>query len=53
MYDDAYTLQMVEKQDVGNFNFVAGTVPFLFNLIQDVRNILRSMPLLKFQYIFF
>ena len=37
MYDDAYTLQMVEKQDVGNFNFVAGMVPFLFNLIQDVR----------------
>ena len=37
MYDDAYTLQMVEKEDVANFNFVAGMVPFLFNLIQDVR----------------
>ena len=36
MYDDAYTLQMVEKEDVANFNFVAGMVPFLFNLIQDV-----------------
>lgn len=36
MYDDAYTLQMVEKLDVMNFNFVAGMVPFLFNLIQDV-----------------
>ena len=36
MYDDAYTLQLVEKHDVMNFNFVAGMVPFLFNLIQDV-----------------
>ncbi|XP_053402419.1 inositol 1,4,5-trisphosphate receptor type 1-like isoform X7 [Mercenaria mercenaria] len=35
MYDDAYTIQMVEKQDVMNFNFVAGMVPFLFNLIND------------------
>ena len=42
MYDDAYTLQMVEKQDVGNFNFVAGMVPFLFNLIQDVRKCYKS-----------
>jgi len=36
MYDDAYTLQLVEKIDVMNLNFVAGMVPFLFNLIQDV-----------------
>ena len=36
MYDDAYTLQMVERIDVMNLNVVAGMVPFLFNLIQDV-----------------
>ena len=41
MYDDAYTLQMVEKEDVANFNFVAGMVPFLFNLIQDVIKLLE------------
>ncbi|WAR13612.1 ITPR1-like protein [Mya arenaria] len=38
MYDDAYTLQMVERMDVMNLNFVAGMVPFLFNLIQDFQN---------------
>lgn len=37
MYDDAYTLQHVTSEDVHNFNYVAGMVPFLFNLIQDVR----------------
>jgi hypothetical protein len=36
MYDDAYTLQRVVPEDVHNFNYVAGMVPFLFNLIQDV-----------------
>lgn len=36
MYDDAYTLQHVLPEDVHNFNYVAGMVPFLFNLIQDV-----------------
>ena len=36
MYDDAYTIQGVTKVDVANFNYVAGMVPFLFNLIQDV-----------------
>ncbi|XP_046366515.2 inositol 1,4,5-trisphosphate receptor type 3-like isoform X5 [Haliotis rufescens] len=38
VYDDAYTIQRVEKVDVGNFNYVAGMVPFLFNLIQDRRS---------------
>lgn len=36
MYDDAYTLQRVVPEDIHNFNYVAGMVPFLFNLIQDV-----------------
>lgn len=36
MYDDAYTIQWTEPEDVSNFNYVAGMVPFLFNLIQDV-----------------
>ncbi|KAH3769464.1 hypothetical protein DPMN_170733 [Dreissena polymorpha] len=36
MYDDAYTLQLVEKRDVMNLNYVAGMVPFLYNLIQDL-----------------
>lgn len=36
MYDDAYTIQIVADEDVLNFNFVAGMLPFLFNLIQDV-----------------
>ncbi|XP_035825085.1 inositol 1,4,5-trisphosphate receptor type 3 isoform X3 [Aplysia californica] len=38
MYDDAYTIQMVAENDVLNFNYVAGMVPFLFNLIQDQRS---------------
>nr|XP_019924346.2 inositol 1,4,5-trisphosphate receptor type 1 isoform X2 [Crassostrea gigas] len=37
MYDDAYTLQHVLPEDVHNFNYVAGMVPFLFNLIQDLQ----------------
>ncbi|XP_062618413.1 inositol 1,4,5-trisphosphate receptor type 1-like [Saccostrea cucullata] len=37
MYDDAYTLQCVLPEDVHNFNYVAGMVPFLFNLIQDLQ----------------
>lgn len=36
MYDDAYTIQQVMTEDTQNFNYVAGIVPFLFNLIQDV-----------------
>ncbi|CAL1526674.1 unnamed protein product [Lymnaea stagnalis] len=38
MYDDAYTIQQVKDYDVLNFNFVAGMLPFLFNLIQDQRS---------------
>ncbi|KAK7114914.1 hypothetical protein V1264_000891 [Littorina saxatilis] len=38
MYDDAYTIQWVDPKDVSNFNYVAGMVPFLFNLIQDQRS---------------
>ncbi|KAK7504550.1 hypothetical protein BaRGS_00004036, partial [Batillaria attramentaria] len=35
MYDDAFTIQHVEKQFVDDFNYVAGMVPFLLNLIKD------------------
>ncbi|KAH9502988.1 hypothetical protein Btru_072533, partial [Bulinus truncatus] len=35
MYDDAYTIQQVKESDVLSLNYVAGMVPFLFNLIQD------------------
>jgi len=37
MYHDAYTIQRVEPDQLKSFNFVAGMVPFLLNLIQDVR----------------
>lgn len=50
MYDDAYTLQMVEKLDVMNFNFVAGMVPFLFNLIQDVSHCVINYLFLPLKY---
>ena len=36
MYHDAYTIQQVEPRNLVNFNFVAGMVPFLLNLILDV-----------------
>ena len=36
MYHDAYTLQKVETDHLCSFNFAAGMVPFLLNLIQDV-----------------
>ncbi len=36
MYHDAYTVQQVEPHNLTNFNFVAGMVPFLLNLILDV-----------------
>lgn len=35
-YDDAFTIQMVEDEHVHEFNYVAGCVPFLLNLIKDV-----------------
>ncbi|KAH3824416.1 hypothetical protein DPMN_126252 [Dreissena polymorpha] len=34
-YDDAFTIQMVEDEHVDEFNYVAGMVPFLRNLIKD------------------
>ena len=36
MYDDAFTIQYVEKSYVDDFNYVAGMVPFLLNLVKDV-----------------
>jgi hypothetical protein len=35
-YDDAFTIQMVEDIQVAEFNYVAGMVPFLQNIIKDV-----------------
>ncbi|XP_041375499.1 inositol 1,4,5-trisphosphate receptor type 3-like [Gigantopelta aegis] len=35
MYDDAFTIQFVERLYVDDFNYVAGMVPFLLNLIKD------------------
>ncbi|XP_029657301.1 inositol 1,4,5-trisphosphate receptor-like, partial [Octopus sinensis] len=32
-YDDAYTLQYVDDEAIKDFNFVAGMVPFLYNLV--------------------
>ena len=42
MYHDAYTIQVVEDCHLKTFNFVAGMVPFLLNLILDVRDVLSS-----------
>ncbi|ESO91009.1 hypothetical protein LOTGIDRAFT_163525 [Lottia gigantea] len=35
MYDDAFTIQFVEKQFVDDFNYVSGMVPCLLSLIYD------------------
>lgn len=35
MYDDAFTIHMVEMENEDEFNFVAGMVPYLLNLIKD------------------
>ncbi|XP_055955374.1 inositol 1,4,5-trisphosphate receptor type 1 [Patella vulgata] len=35
MYDDAFTIQFVEKQFVDDFNYVSGMVPCLLSLIHD------------------
>jgi hypothetical protein len=35
-YDDAFTICLVETQDVENFRMLAGMVPFLQKLIADV-----------------
>nr|KAG5712192.1 hypothetical protein BaRGS_014542 [Batillaria attramentaria] len=45
MYDDAFTIQHVEKQFVDDFNYVAGMVPFLLNLIKDAMEELRKFLL--------
>ncbi|XP_076109900.1 inositol 1,4,5-trisphosphate-gated calcium channel ITPR2-like isoform X1 [Mytilus galloprovincialis] len=39
MYADAYTLQCVPQNDVQNFNYIAGIVPFLTNLIKDLNDV--------------
>jgi len=39
MYHDAYTLQEVEPHHLKPLNYVAGMVPFLLNLILDVRHL--------------
>ena len=36
VYHDAYTIQVVEEEHLKNFNYVAGMVPFLLNLVLDV-----------------
>ena len=38
-YDDAFTMQVIEQEDVDNFNYVAGMVPFIQKIISDVRDI--------------
>ena len=43
MYHDAYTLQKVEPEHLASFNFAAGMVPFLLNLIQDVSRLDRLL----------
>ena len=35
-YDDAYSVEHVEKAIVDKLNFVAGLVPFTQTLLQDV-----------------
>ena len=37
MYDDAFTVQFVNAESVENFNYVSGMVPFILNLLQQVR----------------
>ena len=35
-YDDAFTMQEIEAEDVANFNYIAGMVPFIQKIIADV-----------------
>lgn len=35
-YDDAFTLQVVDPEDVQIFNYMAGMVPFVQKLIAEV-----------------
>ncbi|ELT91343.1 hypothetical protein CAPTEDRAFT_201920 [Capitella teleta] len=47
MYHDAYTIQLVEPEHLKNFNFVAGMVPFLLNLILDALQELKDFMIIK------
>lgn len=49
-YDDAFTIQMVEDEYVREFNYVAGMVPLLQNLITDVSSKLSSIMPNCWQY---
>ncbi|KAL4233980.1 hypothetical protein ACF0H5_005635 [Mactra antiquata] len=46
-YDDAFTIQNVEDESVIEFNYVAGMVPFLQNLIKDAMEELRKFMIVK------
>lgn len=46
MYADAYTLQHVPHPAVHNFNYIAGIVPFLVNLIKDVSTLVKLIELI-------
>jgi len=35
-YDDAFTLQEVKEEDLFNFNFMAGMVPGIQKILEDV-----------------
>ncbi|XP_021341779.1 inositol 1,4,5-trisphosphate receptor type 2-like [Mizuhopecten yessoensis] len=37
-YDDAFTIQFVEQVHQDEFNYISGMVPFLLNLIKDVKD---------------
>ena len=51
MYHDAYTLQRVEADNLRNFNFVSGMVPFILNLILDVSTFLLYRPKFKHKFV--
>ena len=42
IYHDAYTIQRVEAQYLADFNFVAGLVPMLLNLVQEVSTLQQN-----------
>ncbi len=43
VYDDAFTIQRVEDNDVNNFNFVYGMVPFVQNMCIDVSTLILDI----------
>ena len=45
-YDDAFTMQEIEAEDVANFNYIAGMVPFIQKIIADV-----SLHLSNYMYL--